>query len=92
MTWRPTATCSPSGVAVIERPASSARSPASALYLVNLEGRREKRIKRFFHNDFGRIRTVQKAPDGSLWITTSNRDGRGNPARIDDRVIRIRLP
>jgi glucose/arabinose dehydrogenase len=38
---------------------------------------------------FGRLRTVERAPDGSLWLATSNRDGRGNPTAADDRVIRF---
>jgi len=42
-----------------------------------------------FVGDFGRIRHVEQAPDGSLWLLTSNRDGRGSPVADDDRVVRI---
>jgi len=38
---------------------------------------------------FGRLRDVSMGPDGSLYILTSNRDGRGTPAENDDRILKI---
>jgi hypothetical protein len=40
---------------------------------------------------YGRIRTVAAAPDGTLWVATSNRDGRGAPRDGDDRIVAIRV-
>jgi len=37
---------------------------------------------------FGRLMTVVAAPDGALWLTTSNKDGQGHPVPADERVIR----
>ena len=43
-----------------------------------------------FRGDYGRLRTVQVAADGgSLMLTNSNTDGRGDPASDDDRLFRI---
>ena len=42
-----------------------------------------------FVGTYGRLRTVTVGPDGFLYLTTSNRDGRGDPAPTDDRIIRI---
>ncbi len=41
--------------------------------------------------DFGRIREVMEGPDGYIYFTTSNRDGRGKPVKDDDRIFRLRF-
>ncbi|MDO8521449.1 MAG: PQQ-dependent sugar dehydrogenase [bacterium] len=38
---------------------------------------------------FGRIRAVAQGPDGAIYFSTSNRDGRGAPTASDDRIFRI---
>lgn len=46
-------------------------------------------IKEHFKGEFGRIREVVLGPDNLLYITTSNRDGRGIPQNLDDKIIRV---
>ncbi len=41
---------------------------------------------------FGRIRDVIEAPDGSLYVLTSNRDGRAIAGQDDDKILRITSP
>ncbi|MBK5305350.1 MAG: PQQ-dependent sugar dehydrogenase [Frankiaceae bacterium] len=88
-TWSPSE-ASPSGIGI----------RGDSLYVAALRGGRIWRLRfsgttissatSMFQGSFGRLRTVMQNPrDGSVWITTSNRDGRGSPAPSDDRVLRF---
>jgi len=41
--------------------------------------------------ELGRIREVAVGPDGALYFSTSNHDGRGEPAPTDDRIFRLAM-
>ncbi|GAB3650172.1 PQQ-dependent sugar dehydrogenase [Glycomyces tarimensis] len=89
VTWSPSE-ASPAGVAVA----------GEALYVAALRGERLWRIpltgdgelgepEALLEGEYGRLRTVKVAPDGALWVATSNRDGYGSPRDGDDRIIRF---
>jgi glucose/arabinose dehydrogenase len=72
-----------------------------SLYVACLRGQRLYRIPvgadgsvtdpaPLFVGQYGRLRTVVAAPDGALWFTTSNRDGRGSPRDDDDQILQYR--
>ena len=87
--WSPTSSCSPSGVAVANGRAWLGALQGQCLFSVRLHGPHARTKHKHFGEQFGRVRAVHRAPDGTLWITTSNRDGRGTPGPHDDRVIRV---
>lgn len=64
----------------------------SALVRLTLsaDGRAVVGQETLFQGRFGRLRDVLVAPDGSIYLATSNRDGRGNPTAGDDRIVRLR--
>jgi glucose/arabinose dehydrogenase len=56
---------------------------------VDTAARRVTAQERLLEGTFGRLRDVISGPDGYLYFCTNNRDGRGNPTSVDDRVLRI---
>ncbi|SDT79214.1 PQQ-dependent sugar dehydrogenase [Actinoplanes derwentensis] len=77
---------SPSGAAVTGGTLYVAALKGERLWTVPLGG---GTAKAEFTGVYGRLRTVAVAPDGSLWLTTSNTDGRGDAQRDDDRILRF---
>jgi glucose/arabinose dehydrogenase len=86
--WR-TSDASPSGAAIRRGILYIGALRGEAVLRLRLTGARARKLPSLMKDDFGRIRTVARAPDGSLWISTSNRDGRGEPHRGDDRILRL---
>jgi len=56
---------------------------------VVLDGRRVVSEERLLGKQYGRIRDIAEGPDGAIYFSTSNRDGRGTPAKDDDRILRL---
>jgi glucose/arabinose dehydrogenase len=89
VTWT-TSEASPSGAAISRGTMFIGALQGAAVLRVELNGPRARKRSPLFRGRYGRIRTVERAPDGSLWVSTSNRDGRGSPRNGDDRILRIR--
>ncbi|HEY7272381.1 MAG TPA: PQQ-dependent sugar dehydrogenase [Actinoplanes sp.] len=87
ITWR-TSEASPSGAAISGRTLYVAALRGQRLWLVPLDG---GTARAEFEGKYGRLRTVAVAPDGALWLTTSNTDGRGGERDGDDRILRFPL-
>lgn len=56
---------------------------------VTLDGRRVVSQESLLEGKYGRIRDLAEGPDGLIYFATSNRDGRGQPAKDDDRIMRL---
>jgi glucose/arabinose dehydrogenase len=85
-----TAQASPSGAAIANDTLFAAALRGARLWTVPLtaSGGAGTPVAEL-QGQFGRLRTVVVGPDGWLWVTTSNRDGRGSPVPSDDRILRF---
>ncbi len=81
-------TWAPAGAAFIENSLFFGGLRGQALYEAKISGGKIK-LNEYFKKEFGRIRDMIVGPDGMLYITTSNKDGRGIPDEKDDKIIRV---
>jgi glucose/arabinose dehydrogenase len=89
VTWE-TSEASPSGAAIAGDTLYAAALRGERLWSVPLDGRGGAgRPQALLEGAYGRLRHAAVAPDGALWVLTSNRDGRGDPGPDDDRVLRF---
>ncbi len=89
--WTPTSLASPSGLAIVDDVAYVASLRGEVLWQVPLVDGRAATPIALDLGDLGRLRTVEALPDGSLWLMTSNTDGRGDPRDADDRILVLKL-
>jgi glucose/arabinose dehydrogenase len=85
----PTNEASPSGAAIVGNTMYIGALQGQDVLRVRLSGTSARKLTPWLAGRFGRLRTVVRAPDGALWVTTSNRDGRGAPRAGDDRILRV---
>lgn len=78
---------SPSGLAYTSGHLWLAALRGQRIWRVDVDGTSASNPTDFFVGDYGRLRTIVASPDGRLWVTTSNRDGRGLPVKQDDRIL-----
>jgi len=80
-----------SGVAVLERMIATACLVGERLWLVNSTGNGTLigQPQPLAVGEYGRLRGLVAAPDGSLWVSTSNQEDGGDPGPDDDRIIRL---
>lgn len=90
--WWPTDEASPSGIAAIGDTVFIAGLRGERLWVVDTAG--GELVEDPFAvltGEQGRLRDVVAAPDGGLWILTSNTDGRGDPRPEDDLLLHLRV-
>ncbi|MCC3773163.1 sorbosone dehydrogenase family protein, partial [Streptomyces sp. UNOC14_S4] len=87
--WKPSE-ASPSGLAYAKGSLWMAALRGERLWRIPLRGASAAAAPQaFLTGEYGRLRTVVATDDGSLWLTTSNTDGRGRPGGDDDRLLRL---
>jgi glucose/arabinose dehydrogenase len=86
----PDETWAPAGIAHHEGELFFSGLRGRRLYQATITGNNTVSVRTHFVNEFGRLRATTIA-NNALYIGTSNRDGRGQPAETDDRLFRVPL-
>jgi glucose/arabinose dehydrogenase len=82
-----TSEASPSGLAYLDGQLWLGALQGQRLWRIDVADGRATKPTDFFVGRYGRLRTVVVDPDGNLWVTTSNRDGRATPGPDDDQIL-----
>lgn len=82
-------TWAPSGIAILSESIFFSGLRSQSLYEAKVSADKSISLQVHVRKDFGRIRAVVAGPDGFLYFSTSNKDGRGAPHASDDKIYRV---
>jgi glucose/arabinose dehydrogenase len=87
-----TAEGSCSGIAIVRDVLYVACERGTRLYRAVISGTSLTNVQQFFSGTYGRLRTVEPAPDGGLWLTTTNTgDKDSTPNNSNERIFSVTL-
>ncbi|MEV7604834.1 PQQ-dependent sugar dehydrogenase [Paenarthrobacter sp. NPDC089322] len=72
--WPSTSEASPSGLDIVDGVAYTGALRGQRLWAVPLNGETAGTPVAYFTSEYGRLRDVAKAPDGSIWVLSNNRN------------------
>jgi glucose/arabinose dehydrogenase len=87
-----TADGSCSGIAVVRDALYIACARGDRMYRAVIAGDELTNVQQFFHGRYRRLRTVEPAPDGGLWLTTTTTgDKDSTPNNSEEKILHVSL-
>jgi glucose/arabinose dehydrogenase len=81
-----------SGIAIVRDVLYVACERGQRMYREVISGTALTDVVPYFNGTYGRLRTVEPAPDGGLWLTTTREgDKDGIPDNSDERILHVTL-
>jgi len=78
-----------SGITIIRNVLYVACERGTRLYREVISGSSLTNVTQHFQGTFGRLRTVEPAPDGGMWMTTSNGDKDSTPNNSSTKIFHV---
>ena len=85
------ANASPSGLAIVHDVLFMAALRGQRLWRMQITGNSTTAPVAYFDGTYGRLRTVEPAPDGGLWLTNSSGDKDSTPNNSKDAIFHVQL-
>ncbi|UOZ02792.1 PQQ-dependent sugar dehydrogenase [Amycolatopsis sp. WQ 127309] len=88
----PTADGSCSGIAIVRDVLYVACERGTRMYREVISGSDLTNVQAYFNGTYGRLRTVEPAPGGGLWLTTTNNGDKDSiPDNSDEKIFHVVL-
>ncbi|MCZ4125357.1 PQQ-dependent sugar dehydrogenase [Streptomyces sp. H39-S7] len=87
-----TADGSCSGIAIVRNVLYVACERGTRMYREVISGSDLTNVQAYFNGTYGRLRTVEPAPDGGLWLTTTNNGDKDSiPNNSSEKILHVTL-